>query len=168
MSIVEDLRKLLQDLVAPELRALGQKLDSQNEVMRSRFDAAEKITKVLDDRQIDRVQQLETKMIDRVQQLETKMIDRFQHVDTKMIDRFQHVDMKFQQLDMKITMSNELTQRDLKSIQTSVSSLANTVERLLSERRHQPAPVPGTVIARRLEETSSPSEAPRPATTAED
>ena len=150
MSIVEDLRKLLQDLVAPELRALGQKLDSQNEVMRSRFDAAEKITKVLDDRQIDRVQQLET-----------KMIDRFQHVDTKMIGGFQ-------QLDMKITMNNELTQRDLKSIQTSVSSLANTVERLLSERRHQPAPVPGTVIARRLEETSSPSEAPRPATTAED
>jgi hypothetical protein len=41
MSTVEDVRKALQDFLAPELRTISSRLDSMEKVMSAKFDAIE-------------------------------------------------------------------------------------------------------------------------------
>ena len=44
MGTIEDLRKVLQDFLAPELRGISERLESLEKRMEERFAAAEKLT----------------------------------------------------------------------------------------------------------------------------
>jgi hypothetical protein len=41
MSVVEDVRQVLQDLLAPELRAVSARLDSLEKIMEARFESVD-------------------------------------------------------------------------------------------------------------------------------
>jgi tetrahydromethanopterin S-methyltransferase subunit G len=72
MSVIEDARKVMQDLIAPELRALSVRLDAvdkQLEVIDKRFDGVDKKFDDVDRRAEKRHQELMHHMDQRIDDL---------------------------------------------------------------------------------------------------
>ena len=77
MSVVADVRGVVQDLIVPDLKALQQRVDSLEKRMDERFQAADQRVQLLEKHMDERFQTLEQ----RVQSLEQHMKDRFDRAE---------------------------------------------------------------------------------------
>jgi len=77
MSVVADVRNVLEDLVVPDLKALQQHVGALEKRMNERF------------------QELEQRMNERFQGLEHRMDERFGQLEQRTNDRFEGIDQRF-------------------------------------------------------------------------
>ncbi len=87
MSVIDDTRKVLQDVIAPDLKAINVRLDAVERVMNLRFEQVdehfEQIGKRMDERfaQVDkRFEQMDKRMDERFAQSEKLTLAKFDQV----------------------------------------------------------------------------------------
>lgn len=87
MSVIDDTRKVLQDVIAPDLKAINVRLDAVERVMNLRFEQVderfEQIGKRIDERfaQVDkRFEQMDKRMDERFAQSEKLTLAKFDQV----------------------------------------------------------------------------------------
>jgi hypothetical protein len=86
MSMVEDIRQVLQDFLAPELRAITARLDSSEKVMEARFKEADS----------------------RLAAMETQFNSRFKEIDS----RFKEMDSRFNEVGVRLQSIQETIDRN--------------------------------------------------------
>ena len=92
MSVVEDARKVMQDLIAPELRALSARLDAVEkrlDAIDKRFDGVDKRFDSVDKRfdNVDKkFENVDKKFDDVERRAEQRHQDLLRHMDTRMDD----------------------------------------------------------------------------------
>ncbi len=76
MSIIDDTRKVLQDVIAPDLKAINVRLDAVERVMNLRFEQVDKRFEQID----KRFEQMDKRMDERFAQNENLTLAKFDQV----------------------------------------------------------------------------------------
>ncbi len=87
MSVIDDTRKVLQDVIAPDLKAINVRLDAVERVMNLRFEQVD-----------ERFEQIGKRIDERFAQVDK----RFEQMDKRMDERFAQVDKRFEQMDKRM------------------------------------------------------------------
>jgi predicted nuclease with TOPRIM domain len=99
MSMVEDVRQVIQDFLAPELRAMSVRFDALEKIMEARF-------KEMDSRF-------------------EEMDSRFKEIDS----RFKEIDSRFKEIDSRFNQADERFNSRFNEVVLRIQTLQETVDR---------------------------------------
>lgn len=109
MSVIDDTRKVLQDVIAPDLKAINVRLDGVERVMALRFEQVDK-----------RLEQIDKRIEERFAQSDRRMEERFAQSDRRMEERTA-------QLDKQLEQSEKLTQAKFDQVVARIELLTSVV-----------------------------------------
>ena len=120
MSVVEDVRQIMQDFLAPELRALAMRFD----VVDSKFAALEARMDGLEakmDGKLDAVNQRIDTLANKIDSIEANTKIRLDGIEKNIQIRFAHVDEKFDRVEEKAAARQEILMIQFESMKNQLN-----------------------------------------------